>query len=98
MQRMDGLGNVIAGESQSSFGYGGHPLPPFRLQQFATFGTFDAIVAEHLDKMLLRIGDILKTAGFAFDDPLGLRRLGPQNTASCICSCGSSRIYGIAMP
>ena len=69
---MDGLGNVITGESQSSFSDGGHPLTPFRLQRFAAFGAFDAAVAEHLDKVLLRIGDILESAGFTFDDPLRL--------------------------
>lgn len=97
MQRVDGLGDMVAGESQSSFGDGRHPLTPFRLQSFTAFGTLDAIVAEHLDKVLLRVGDILESAGFAFDDPLGLGRLGPQDTAGGIRSCGSSRIYGISM-
>lgn len=97
MQWMDGLGNVVAGESQSSFSNSRNPFAPFRLKRLAAFGTFDAIITEHLDKVLLRIGNILKSAGFTFDDPLGLGRLRPENAASGICSCGSTSIDGISM-
>lgn len=72
VQRMYGLRDVISGEGEGTFLNGVYPAAVSRRDLLAAFGTDKPRLAEHLQKVLLGIGDVLKTAVRALDYPLGL--------------------------
>lgn len=72
VQRMDGLGDVIPGEGEGAFLNGMYPAAFSRRYFLAAPGTYKTLLAEHLEEMLLRIGNILKAAMRTLDYPLGL--------------------------
>ena len=69
---MDGLGNVIPWEGEGAFLNGVYPAAVSRRNFLAAFGTDKTLLTEHLQKVLLGIGNVLVTAVRTFDYPLGL--------------------------
>ena len=69
---MDGLGNVIPWEGEGAFLNGVYPAAVFWRHFLTALGTDKTLLTEHLQKVLLGIGNILKTAVRTFDYPLGL--------------------------
>ena len=69
---MYSLGNVIPGEGEGTFLNGMYPAAVSRRDLLAALGTAKSCLAEHLEKVLLGIGNILKAAMRALDYPLGL--------------------------
>lgn len=72
VQRVYCLGNVISRKCKSAFLYGVYPAAVSRRNFLAAFGTDKTLLTEHLQKMLLGIGNVLVTAVRTFDYPLGL--------------------------
>ena len=77
MQRMYGLGNMIAGEGQHAVFDSSFPLAHLGCQLFAAFGADKTCIAYHSQKMLLRIGNIVEITMRTFDYPLRLGTLCP---------------------
>ena len=69
---MYGLGDMVPRKCKGAFLYGVYPAAVSRRNFLAAFGTDKTLLTEHLQKVLLGIGNVLVTAVRTFDYPLGL--------------------------